>query len=211
MDLAPAAPAFDLGGGAPCLDLANTVSGRGRGAPVDRLAGYPDLIAWGVQGGLVDGETAAGLGRAAARRPAAAAAALGRARALREALFRLFAAAAAGRRPAPGDLAALNRALTAALPRLRLEDGGGAPYRWRWQGDGAAEPALDRVLWPVARSAAELLTSGDLAAVRECAAPDCRWLFLDRSRNRSRRWCAMATCGNRSKARRHYRRGRAGG
>jgi predicted RNA-binding Zn ribbon-like protein len=88
---------------------------------------------------------------------------------------------------------------------------GGERWRWRWAGDAESEPALDRVLWPVARSAAELLTSDDLAAVRECAAPDCRWLFLDRSRNRSRRWCAMATCGNRSKARRHYRRGRAGG
>ncbi|HXO42658.1 MAG TPA: CGNR zinc finger domain-containing protein, partial [Thermoanaerobaculia bacterium] len=60
-------------------------------------------------------------------------------------------------------------------------------------------------------SAAELLTSDKWRRVRECAGSDCTWLFLDRSRNRSRRWCAMQTCGNRAKARRHYRRARAGG
>lgn len=62
------------------------------------------------------------------------------------------------------------------------------------------------MLWPVARSAAELLTSPDAQRVRECALRSCSWLFVDRSRNRRRRWCDMKTCGNRAKARRHYRR-----
>jgi predicted RNA-binding Zn ribbon-like protein len=62
------------------------------------------------------------------------------------------------------------------------------------------------MLWPVARSAADLLTSQEQSRVRECAASDCGWLFLDLSRNRSRRWCDMETCGNRTKARRHYAR-----
>jgi len=52
----------------------------------------------------------------------------------------------------------------------------------------------------------DLLTSDRLSAVRECAADDCAWLFLDESRNRSRRWCDMKVCGNRQKARLHYHR-----
>jgi predicted RNA-binding Zn ribbon-like protein len=67
-------------------------------------------------------------------------------------------------------------------------------------------PDLDRVLWPAVVSAAELLTSDDLGRVRECASERCAWLFLDRSKNQSRRWCDMTVCGNRSKARRHYSR-----
>jgi predicted RNA-binding Zn ribbon-like protein len=66
----------------------------------------------------------------------------------------------------------------------------------------ATEPRSRAIL----RSAAELLTAAELPQVRECAGSDCTWLFLDRSRNRSRRWCPMETCGNRAKAHRHYRR-----
>ncbi|MBI4413448.1 MAG: CGNR zinc finger domain-containing protein, partial [candidate division NC10 bacterium] len=80
-------------------------------------------------------------------------------------------------------------------------------FAWRWTGDGQR---LDRMLWAVTRSAADLLTSGELAAVRECEAETCAWLFMDRSRNRSRRWCDMKACGNRAKARRHYERKKAG-
>lgn len=65
---------------------------------------------------------------------------------------------------------------------------------------------LERILWPIAQSAAELLTSSELGTVRLCEAPDCAWLFLDQSCNRSRRWSDMKVCGNRQKARRHYQR-----
>jgi predicted RNA-binding Zn ribbon-like protein len=65
---------------------------------------------------------------------------------------------------------------------------------------------LDRVLWEAAASAADLLTSPDLARVKTCPGAGCAWLFLDRSRNGTRRWCDMSVCGNRAKARRHYSR-----
>ena len=82
-----------------------------------------------------------------------------------------------------------------------MSEGGG--FAWRWKRDDG----LDRILWPVAWSAAELLTEGPLARVREYPGDDnCGWLFLDTSRNGSRRWCDMSTCGNRAKARRYYRR-----
>ena len=67
---------------------------------------------------------------------------------------------------------------------------------------------LDTVLWPIAKSAADLLTSDRLACVRECAAQNCGWLFMDNSPNQRRRWCNMKICGNRAKARRHYERNR---
>jgi predicted RNA-binding Zn ribbon-like protein len=79
-------------------------------------------------------------------------------------------------------------------------------YRWVWQNEGKSLP--EYVLWPIAQAATELLTSEELKLVRWCEAPDCQWLFLDHSRNRSRRWCDMASCGNRAKARRHYQRTR---
>lgn len=199
-----AEPVFDLSAGALCLDFANTVSDRGGAAPIERLRSYADLVAWARQAGVASAVAAAGLARRGARRPEAAARALAAAIALREALFRLFAASAAGEAPPAAALATLNERLPGALGQLRVTAAAGG-LGWRW---AAAPGALDSIVAPVVHSAAELLTGADLAAVRECAAASCRWLFLDRSRNRSRRWCDMKVCGNRVKARRHYRRRR---
>jgi len=59
--------------------------------------------------------------------------------------------------------------------------------------------SLEAILWPIAGSAGELLTSDDLGRVRQCGGKTCRWMFVDRSKNRSRRWCDMKVCGNRPK------------
>jgi predicted RNA-binding Zn ribbon-like protein len=121
---------------------------------------------------------------------------------MRETIHRIFSAQAAGEAPSPPDLGSLNRALPRALSKLRVEiDPSGCCWIW-----APREDALDSPLWPVLRSAADLLTSADAERVRECASETCRWLFLDRSRPGNRRWCDMKTCGNRAKARRHYRR-----
>ena len=88
------------------------------------------------------------------------------------------------------------------MAHLRVEAGAHG-FRWRWAND---RDLLERVVWPVARSAGDLLVSDDLRWVRECASESCNWLFLDTSRTRRRKWCDMSSCGNREKARRHYRR-----
>jgi predicted RNA-binding Zn ribbon-like protein len=75
--------------------------------------------------------------------------------------------------------------------------------RWDWPDAGSR---LDSPLWPVGRAAAALLTSGDLSRLRQCGGERCGWLFLDRSRNRSRHWCTMEDCGNVSKVRRFRQR-----
>jgi predicted RNA-binding Zn ribbon-like protein len=193
---------FEITGGALCLDFANTVDNRPQKQPRELLHRFADLLAWSRQAGALAAKQAAHLERVAARHPHAARATLRSARELREALFRIFSAAAAGRPALAVDIALFNAAAASAFRHLRI----GRTRRgfaWQWQVDPAA---LDRMLWPVLRSAADLLTSRDLQRVRECAAHTCGWLFLDRSKNGSRRWCNMQVCGNRAKARRFYKR-----
>ncbi len=190
---------FELSGGSLCLDFTNTWEDRGR-PETEKLRGYSDLVAFARQSGqLTDGEAARLAGRAE-RDPQAAAAALALGHGLRETLYRTFSALAASRAPDAADLERLNAALPEALSRLRLERRG-AGFVWAW---AAPEDPLEAPLWPILRSAAELLTSEEREKIRECGGSACTWLFVDRSRNRSRRWCSMETCGNRAKARRHY-------
>jgi predicted RNA-binding Zn ribbon-like protein len=194
-----------LVGGRPVVDFVNTVSDRSTGRPYDRLRTFADLLEWCVRVELFGRSEARRLAEEAAARPAEAEEALERARSLREALFRLFEAAAEGRSP-PGDaLAEVNGIVSEGLRNRRLHatDHG---ICWSW----TERPArLDWMLWPLAWSAAELLTSSEVGRLKQCAQDDCRWIFLDLSRNRSRRWCTMEDCGNRAKARRHYHRHRA--
>lgn len=199
---APSNP-FELSGGDPCLDFANTWGDRGR-PETDQLQTYPHLLAFVRQAGLQDAGTAEGLAALARAEAPAAEAALRTARAFREALYGLFSARAQGRDLAPGDLACLNRVLREALSNLGLACEGTAPA-WCWRGEARH---LTSPLWPLARAAAELLTREPPAPVRECGGSQCTWLFLDFSRTRSRRWCSMTSCGNREKARRHYHRSR---
>lgn len=195
---------FHLGAGTLCLDFANTVSWRGSGAPVDHLPAYEDLVRFALQSKIIAAAEAGRLRRGATRRLGGAMRALRRAVELREALYRIFAGLAAGRRPAPADVATLNASLPAALAGIHVipePDG----FTWAWAGD---REALERLVWPVARDAAVFLTSADLSRLRTCGNPRCRWLFLDVTRNRTRRWCTMAVCGNRAKVHRYRQRRR---
>jgi predicted RNA-binding Zn ribbon-like protein len=192
-------PTFDLSAGALCLDFANTLADRPL-CTKDELKEYVDLLVFGQQTAVLDEVTARRLGRAAKRRQSAARAAFRRAIAFREKLYAIFASLARGKEPEGQDLELLNRMLCRALPHLRVAKTP-AGFGWDWSGDA---DALDQVLWPVARSAADLLTSDERNQVRECASDVCSWLFVDRSRTHRRRWCDMKTCGNRAKARRHY-------
>ena len=201
---------FELTGGATCLDFANTVDNRPTAA-LEQLEIYGDLVRWAEQAEVISAGQADVLRAEAARRPEAARAALAGARVLREAIYTVFSAVAAGREAPAEPLALLNAALPPSLARLRLAvpaggSAAGTPFTWHWDLD---DHALDGLLGPLVESAADLLTSPNLARVRECEADNCGWLFIDRSRNRSRRWCDMAVCGNRAKARRYQARTRA--
>jgi predicted RNA-binding Zn ribbon-like protein len=203
----PLGSEFELTGGALCLDLANTLDRRKTPSPRERLGRYQDLVAWGRQAGALSESRADALLRRAAAQPKPAATTLRRVRDAREAIFGIFSALArAEAAPAP-DVARLNAALRTALGRRLLQARPAGGFGWTWD---TAETSLDEVLWPALLSAAELLTGAERTRVRECASDTCAWLFLDRSKNASRRWCDMAVCGNRAKARRHRGRLRGG-
>jgi predicted RNA-binding Zn ribbon-like protein len=189
-----------LTGGHPCLDLANTLDSRRTAAPRELLTSYDDLLSWGRQAGTVTAREVAVLAAHARARPARAARILAWVRSVREAIFAIFSAVARKAVPSDHCVAALNEALADVLPARHLRRRGRA---WAWAWPVAQPPDLDRVIWPALVSAAELLTSEDRLRVRECAGEGCAWLFLDRSRSQTRRWCDMTVCGNRSKVRRH--------
>jgi predicted RNA-binding Zn ribbon-like protein len=177
------------------LDFCNTLAGWGEAAPVEYLPDYSHLVVWARDAGLLLTGPAGLLLRAARREPAAASAVLERARALREALY---AAATDRKATAAWETVAAEARLAAAVSRLDPAAPPGA--RWLVSGHGGLElPALE-----LGRTAGEFLATAELASVRRCPGTGCGWLFLD-PRGR-RRWCTMAVCGNRAKARRHAER-----
>lgn len=202
----PAAPApgpFELSGGRLCLDFVNSWGDRAR-PETDQLRSFGDLLAFSGQTGLLDEAQRRKLqGQAAGAKGAQAA--FDAAVRLRESLYRIFAGRARGREAQGRDLEILNAVLKEALAHLRVEarpQAGTGGFAWSF--DETCIPTSP--LWPIARSAAELLTSADFERVTQCDGSDCTWLFLDRSRTGNRRWCSMSSCGNRAKARRHYHR-----
>jgi predicted RNA-binding Zn ribbon-like protein len=197
---------FEFDSGRLCLDFTNTLGDRPDESPHEEaLHTYADLVAWGEAAGILATDEAAEMLREAARRPAEAETTFARAITFREAMYRLFSVIAAGAETPVDDLDVVNHAIATATARGRLAPEHGH-FHWRWEHDTSL---LDSMLWPVAWSAAELLMSDELHRVRECAGHDCGWLFMDTSKNGSRRWCSMETCGNRAKARRHRARRQA--
>ena len=198
---------FGFRGGVPCLDFVNTLAWRLTDHPAEYLGSYGDLLAWGRQAGLLAPDETGVLSGWAATHPEEARATLSRAVALREAVHRVLAAAIAGEPQDEGALegamSTLNRELSVALSRLRVAPAAGDAYVWAWERGGGL---LQRPLWPVARSAAELLTSAKLDRVKVCGGEGCGWMFLDESRNASRKWCESRDCGNRERVRQYLAR-----
>jgi predicted RNA-binding Zn ribbon-like protein len=203
----PSPPVFELCGGHPVLDFVNTVGGMRGTAPREELPRFVDLVAWASQAHVLTPAEAKALTREALAHPKEAERALERARAFREALYRVLLALVESQAPAPADVAVLEGEVQKALAARRLESRAG---RFSWTTPGVE--LMDTVVPRLALACSELLTSEELPRVRICEATStdgCGWLFLDETRNHSRRWCSMATCGNQHKARRHYARVRA--
>ena len=193
-----------LEGGHLALDFVNTIGGLRiePPSPADELLdSYEDLVVWCMRLGVVaepDGEVlirAAGADEKAARR------ALRRAKQLRELVYAIFRPLAEGGQPPADLLDELRDAERSALATAHLSPADGA-MRWTWPPPrGLADPLL-----PITHAAVELLTSGPLEHLKVCG--NCRWLFLDQSRNHSRRWCSMDECGTQMKQRRFVERRR---
>src|SRR5437764_2300825 len=165
---------FQFAAGNLSLDFTNTVDNRRATNEVDLLANYSDLLVWGVHAKILSPTHADHLFGTAEKNPVQARAALRRAVQLREAIYAIFSAIAE-RRVVPGaSLTLLNAAVQQAGEHARIIHAN-RTFAWDWI---APESDLTSILWPIARNAAELLTSGPLELVRECAAENCGWLFL---------------------------------
>jgi len=192
---------FQLIGGHPALDFANTLDFRYEPEKsIELLESVEDLVQFASESELVTITERKEIGRKVHKKSADDL--LQSAREMRECVERIFAAAADGRRVAPEDLAMLNSWLTTAAAHRTVQKHDSS-FAWTWQKEANSGEGL---LWRVAATAAELLTSPELCFVRRCRADNCRWLFLDKSKNHSRRWCDMKICGNREKARAYYQR-----
>lgn len=188
-----------LFGGHAALDFTNTVDSRGTRQGPDVLQSFGDVLDWGLRLDVLDAVAATPLRDLSAARGEAA---LARAKALREAIYRIFA-----KRPSAdqADLDLLQREVGAAQEARRLvPDRNG--YAWCWRAD---DP--ETVTHRVALAAADLLTSPALERVHVCPGENCAWLFLDNSRSGRRLWCSAETCGTRNRVRRWRgrRRGKA--
>jgi predicted RNA-binding Zn ribbon-like protein len=194
-----------LDGGHLALDFVNSVGGPAGLEPdpaFEALHEYGDLLDWAQFAGVLDEARLERLRRRAARDPAGAGQVFEGALERRARNYRVFLSLAEGESPAEPGLDGLRGDASIALAHARLEaerDGG---FRWSWP----EADALEAPLWPVAHASAELLTDGPLERLRRCA--NCRWLFLDQSKNRSRRWCSMDDCGTAVKKRRYVDRRR---
>jgi predicted RNA-binding Zn ribbon-like protein len=187
-----------------CLDFANTMAWHASAEPEEKLNHYEDLLFWAEDKQVLDAAEAQQLRGLAQQQPAQAKNVRQKAIVLREAIYGIVVACINGRSPTPNDLTILNDALAEAMSQAQLThtaDG----FSWTWTAD---EPMLEAMLWPVVRATADLLTAPDiLARVGQCADDrGCGYLFLDTSKNHSRRWCDINDCGNRAKQRRYYRR-----
>jgi predicted RNA-binding Zn ribbon-like protein len=195
---------FEFIAGALCLDFANTIHNLRADDKEEDLRAVSDLLQWANEAGLLSGADHDRLTAYYDRNPREATAALAKGTAIRELLLSIFAGFANGRSVSSQRLSELNSALAQApgfLYVMKKSESDRIEAEWM-----SAAPGLSQVFFAVLTSAAELLASDRLGRIRECASADCTWLFIDESRNRSRRWCDMSSCGNRMKARRHYQR-----
>ena len=189
---------FEYVGGDLATDFANTTSNRYEPVNLhEHIQTYADLVEFARLGGAIRPTLARKLIVEAERHPDKASQIYRRAAALREAIWGALSKIAAGKEPPPSDVALISGEAADALAHAQLtraEDG----YEWRWpETDELAQP-----LWPIARAASDVLTSQETRPlVRECADDNCAWLFVDRTKNHSRRWCDMNGCGTRNKVR----------
>ncbi len=194
------APRFDLVAGNVALDFVNTLDDR-HIKPKELLESYIDLARFGEDTGALEPGQVDRLFERSYAEPDRAQQALLQGRELREAIHDVFWALM-NKREAPAlALARLNNYVQAAAEHMRLVAVNG---RFEWGYDDLLD--FNSVLWPIARSAADLLVSDQLALVRACSSKVCEWFFLDTSKSHRRRWCDMTRCGNRAKVRRFYAR-----
>lgn len=189
---------FELIAGHPALDFVNTLDWRFRDTGSEELlSSYNDLLRFAAQTAILGPKQIRQIVRSATQ--ADSADALVAARDLREAAAEIFYAAVDSRTPPASQIKIVEHFHHQARDRQRLVWSRSC-LEWEWP---PSEVSPDLPVWILAIGATRLLLSADMHRLRACEKPDCRWLFLDTSKNHTRRWCDMKICGNRIKARRY--------
>lgn len=187
-------------GGHVVLNFVNTCGGADKKRDAERLADWETAIAWATTHGLIDSAEWRQAEKARRKENRDTSALLDELRDLRETVHAVLAAIAGGVPVPEAARARLQGYVIDAVRHAELRPNGREPASWVVVPETAGSALMkDRL----ALAANALLGQSIIANVRECAA--CSWLFLDLSKSKSRRWCSMATCGNRAKAQRHYR------
>lgn len=196
---------FDLCADHAVLDFVNSLDHRFRKeGPKEWLENYGDLLRFAEESKIIMPHQARRLAHAV--RSDAGARALLSARELREAIAGICYAVVDEEAPNPGDVRVLERHFHNANQHRDLQwqrpgkaEDERARLKWDW---GRFETDANFPVWILTEAAVNLLTSDQMPLVKACGAETCRWLFLDTSKNHTRRWCNMSLCGNRAKARR---------
>jgi predicted RNA-binding Zn ribbon-like protein len=191
---------FKLHAEHPALELVNTLDMRFSGETIELIPTYKDLLRLTTQLKLLTADQSRRLVRTVDEKTAQRV--LASTVELREALAAVLYSRIDGSKFPAAQVEILERHFQAAALHRRLVAGDSHWY-WSWSG---VERNAEIPLWMLAQAAAELLVSTDAEQIKDCGDPTCRWLFLDTSKNHTRRWCDMKTCGNRMKARRHQAR-----
>lgn len=194
------APRFELIAGPVCLDFANTLDDRFSEHPRELLKSYIDLARFAEDTQILHTDDVDQLFALSQEHPQPAQRVLEAAIEMREAMNQVFWAIANKKAVPSSALHALNQYIQRAAQHAQLVP---VNDHFEWKFDEARSD-FEAPLWPIARSAADLLASEQLALVRACASETCQWLFLDTSKNHHRRWCDMKQCGNRAKFQRFY-------
>ncbi len=192
-----------LDGGELCLDFTNTIHNRSITPPEDYLGNFKDLLDWlGFTGALprrilLTMKVSASVDAERARR------AFKSAIAFRKLLYTVFSSVAHGPEVPEKEFSALSMKIGRTLANLRLHhEGRRVVTSWAYR-----KGNLEQALWPIAKSAMDLLLSGDFDRIKQC--PRCFWLFHDTTKNSGRKWCSVQTCGRIDKAARYYYRKKA--
>jgi len=181
------------------IDFANTRYSRGS-EPVETVHDISEIVGWCGTNAMLGCEAAEHALQWSEKHGRDAAAIFDDAIALRETIYRICFAMADSKAPEARDVAAINAALDRA-PERRVLAHREKTFGWRIDRDALSAAGL---LAPVLWSAGDLIVSPEVGRLRHCLNDQCGWLFMDDSKNGSRRWCSMRSCGNRAKAQRHY-------
>ncbi len=195
----------DTIGGWLCLDFINTAGWHDSATPTEYLAQFIDLLAWSAHHKIISPREIQAFLKYSKTHSSKSSQLLDRAIAFREALFRIFSAISIDSTPEARDVALLNAQLAETMAHTRVTP---SPRKQPWVTTYTGETP-ERILWTIAQSAISLLGSSHLEHLKKCNDENCGWLFLDKSKNQSRKWCNMQDCGNRAKARRYYRQKKA--